>query len=49
MTCRFALPGPLVGLRLDPLAVETVKSEYNEALNHYFRTKDLQILLNIVA
>ena len=38
----------LVGLGLPPIAVEAVKQEYNEALNHYFRSKDLGILVDLM-
>jgi hypothetical protein len=38
----------LVGLGLPPIAVEAVKQEYNEALNHYFRTGELQLLTDLL-
>ena len=38
----------LEGLDLSPIAVEAIKQEYNESLNHYFRTKDLQVLLDLI-
>jgi len=38
----------LVGLGLLPIAVEAVKQEYNEALNHYFRSKELELLVDLM-
>jgi len=38
----------LVGLGLPPLVVDAIKQEYNEALNHYFRTKELQVLMDLL-
>lgn len=38
----------LVGLGLPPIAVEAVKQEYNEALNHYPRSRDLQVLVDLM-
>lgn len=40
--------GVLVGLGLAPIAVEAVKQEYNEALNHYFSSRDLQVLVDLM-
>ena len=31
-----------------PIAVEAVKQEYDEALNHYVRSKDLGILIDLM-
>jgi len=45
---RLLMNAVLVGLGLPPIAVEAVKQEYNEALNHYFRTKDLQVLVDLM-
>jgi fido (protein-threonine AMPylation protein) len=45
---RLLMNAILVGLGLSPVAVEAVKQEYNEALNHYFRTKELQVLIDLV-
>ncbi len=38
----------LVGLGISPIAVEAVKQEYDEALNHYFRSGDLQVLVDLM-
>ncbi|MBL4846925.1 MAG: Fic family protein [Planctomycetes bacterium] len=38
----------LVRLGMNPIAVECVKDEYNESLNHYFRTKDLDPLKDLM-
>lgn len=38
----------LVGLGLSPVAVEAVKQEYNAALNRYFRTKELGVLIDLM-
>jgi fido (protein-threonine AMPylation protein) len=45
---RLLMNAILVGLGLPPIAVEVVKQEYNEALNHYFRTSDLQPLIDLL-
>jgi len=45
---RLLMNAILVGLGLPPIAVEAIKQEYNEALNHYFRTRDLQILIDLM-
>jgi fido (protein-threonine AMPylation protein) len=45
---RLLMNAVLVGLGLQPIAVEAVKQEYNEALNHYFRTRDLQLLVDLM-
>ena len=37
----------LVRCGLRPVAVEVVKQDYTEALNHYFRTRELEPLLDI--
>lgn len=47
-TSRMLMNAILVGLGLSPIAVEAVKQEYNEALNQYFRTKDLQLLVDLM-
>lgn len=38
----------LVSYGLTPLEVERIKAEYNECLNHYFRTHDLEPLLDLL-
>lgn len=45
---RLLMNAVLVGLGLSPIAVEAIKQEYNEALNHYFRSKDLQVLVDLM-
>jgi Fic family protein len=45
---RLLMNAVLVGLGLSPIAVESVKQEYNEALNRYFRSKDLQTLIDLM-
>jgi fido (protein-threonine AMPylation protein) len=45
---RLLMNTILVGLGLSPIAVEAVKQEYNEALNHYFRTKELQVIVDLM-
>lgn len=45
---RLLMNAVLVGLGLLPIVVEAVKQEYNEALNHYFRSRDLQILVDLM-
>ena len=45
---RLLMNAILVGLGLPPIAVEAVKQEYNEALNHYFRANDLQPLVDLL-
>jgi fido (protein-threonine AMPylation protein) len=45
---RMLMNAILVGLGIEPIAVEAIKQEYNEALNHYFRTRDLQVLLDLM-
>jgi fido (protein-threonine AMPylation protein) len=45
---RLLMNAVLVGLGLEPIAVEAVKQEYNEALNHYFRTKELNLLVDLM-
>ena len=47
-TSRLLMNTVFVGLGLPPIAVEAVKQEYNEALNHYFRSKDLKILVDLM-
>lgn len=47
-TSRVLMNAVLVGLGLPPIAVEAVKQEYNEALNLYFRSKDLQVLIDLM-
>ena len=47
-TSRLLMNAVLVGLGLPPIVVEAVKQEYNEALNHFFRFKDLQILVDLM-
>jgi fido (protein-threonine AMPylation protein) len=47
-TSRLLMNAILVGLSLSPIAVDAVKQEYNEALNHYFRTQDLQVLVDLM-
>jgi Fic family protein len=47
-TSRLLMNAFLVGLGLPPIAVEAVKQEYNEALNHYFRSRDLQVLVDLM-
>jgi len=45
---RLLMNAILVGLKLPPIAVEAVKQQYNEALNQYFRTKNLQVLVDLM-
>jgi Fic family protein len=45
---RLLMNAILVGLGVEPIAVEAVKHEYNEALNHYFRTRELNLLLDLM-
>ena len=47
-TSRLLMNAVLVGLKLQPIAVEAVKQEYNEALNHYFSSKDLSVLVDLM-
>jgi Fic family protein len=47
-TSRLLMNSVLVGLDLEPVAVEAVKQEYNEALNQYFRSDDLRMLLDLI-
>lgn len=47
-TSRLLMNTVLVGLGISPIAVEAVKQEYNEALNHYFRSGDLQVLVDLM-
>jgi fido (protein-threonine AMPylation protein) len=47
-TSRLLMNAVLVGLGLPPIVVEAVKQEYNEALNHYFPSRDLQILVDLM-
>lgn len=44
---RLLLEWILVRLGLRPIAIEVVKEEYRECLNHYFRTRDIQPLLDL--
>jgi Fic family protein len=47
-TSRLLMNTVLVGLGISPIAVEAVKQEYDEALNHYFRSGDLQVLVDLM-
>jgi fido (protein-threonine AMPylation protein) len=47
-TSRLLMNAVLVGLGLRPIAVEAVKQEYNEALNLYFRSRDIRGLLDLM-
>ena len=37
----------LVRLGLRPIAIETPKQEYHDSLNHYYRSQDIQPLLDL--
>lgn len=45
---RLLMNAILVRLGLRPIAVEAVKHEYNEALNHYFRERELERLVDLM-
>jgi Fic family protein len=45
---RLLLNVVLVSYGLPPIEVERIKAEYNECLNHYFSTSDLEPLLALL-
>ncbi len=47
-TSRLLMNYLLVRLGLPPVAVESCKDEYNELLNHFFRTRDWEPLADMV-
>jgi len=46
-TGRLMLDVLLVRLGLSPIPVEVPRLEYNEALNHYYRNLDLDVLVDL--
>jgi Fic family protein len=46
-TSRLLLSTLLVYLKLKPIPIEACKQEYNDALNHYFKTNELQVLSDL--
>lgn len=44
---RLVMAQVLVGLGLQPIPIEAVKQEYTAALNHYFRTREIQLLVDL--
>lgn len=47
-TSRLIMNVVLVAAGLAPIEVEVFKQEYNECLNHYFRSKDLEPLVDLL-
>jgi len=46
-TSRLIMAQVLVQLGLRPIPIEAVKQEYSAALNHYFRTRQIQLLVDL--
>jgi len=46
-TSRLLLDSMLVTMGLQPIPLETAKETYFDCLNHYFRTDDIQALLDL--